>query len=199
MEVATLSQSALKSATARARAAASLVLAIVAGAVLRIWMFRHFFEVNGDSLIYGGIARNLLLHGKDALPVGNGETYPTLIRLPGYPLSLAACFKLFGMENYAAAAFAQIALELVGCVLLADVARRITPEHLKQGGVPCTLWLAALCPFTAIYAASPLAEAPTLFAFALAMWAAARFQERPGWGPALWFTIAVTYAALLRP
>jgi Dolichyl-phosphate-mannose-protein mannosyltransferase len=199
MEVATLSQSSRKPARGRARAAASIALALVAGALLRIWMFRHFFEVNGDALIYGGIAKNLLLHGRYALTVGTGETYPTLIRLPGYPLFLAVCFKLFGMENYAAAAFVQIALELFGCVLLADLARRIAPASLKNGAAHCTLWLAVLCPFTAIYAANPLAEAPTLFVFAVAMSAAARFQEQPGWRLALGFTVAVTCAALLRP
>ena len=34
---------------------------------------------------------------------------------------------------------------------------------------------------------------------ALAMWAMARFRESPGWANALWFTFAVTCAALLRP
>ena len=125
--------------------------------------------------------------------------HSTLIRLPGYPLFLAACFRLFGMENYAAVAWVQIALELGACLLLADFARRIAPPALQTGAAHGTLWLAALCPFTAIYAATPLTEAPTLFVLALAMWAVARFQDRPGWGPALWFTFAVTYAALLRP
>lgn len=176
-----------------------VLVALLAGALLRIWMLKHFFEVTGDSLIYGGIAKNLLLHGRYALTVGTGETYPTLIRLPGYPLFLAACFKLFGMENYASAAWVQIVLDLAGCLLLADFARRIVPEHLSRGAAYCTLWLAALCPFTAIYAASPLTEGPTLFVIALAMWTAVRFDERPGWPPALGFTFAVTYAALLRP
>lgn len=183
----------------RARASLFVLMALLAGALLRIWMLKHFFEVTGDSLIYGGIAKNLLLHGRYALTVGTGETYPTLIRLPGYPLFLAACFKLFGMENYASAAWAQIVLDLAGCLLLADFARRIVPERLSRGTAYCTLWLAAICPFTAIYAANPLTEGPTLFVIALAMWTAARFDERPGWGAALGFTFAVTYAALLRP
>jgi Dolichyl-phosphate-mannose-protein mannosyltransferase len=183
----------------RMHSALSAVMAVVAGGLLRIWMFKHFFQVNGDSLIYGGIAKNLLLHGRFALTVGTGETYSTLIRLPGYPFFLAMCFRVFGMENYASAAWVQIALELLGCLLLADLVRRIAPDGLKQGAAHCTLWLAALCPFTAIYSANPLSEAPTLFVLALAMWTAARFQERPGWGPALGFTFAVAYAALLRP
>jgi hypothetical protein len=131
--------------------------------------------------------------------LSSGEVFPTLIRLPGYPLFLATCFGLFGIDNYGAVAWVQIALELAGCLLLADFARRIAPPGLKTGAAQATLWLAALCPFTAIYAATPLTEGPTLFALALALWAAARFQDKPGWGPALCFTFAVTWAALLRP
>ncbi len=200
MEAVPLSQSKpYRQTNNRVPAALSVLTALLAGAVLRAWMLKNFFEVNGDSLIYGGIAKNLLLHGRFALTVGTGETYPTLIRLPGYPLFLAVCFKLFGMENYAAAAWVQIALELAGCLLLADLVRRIAPPPLSRGAAHCTLWLAALCPFTAVYAANPLTEGPTLFVLALAMWAAARFQQRPGWGSALCFTFAVTWAALLRP
>lgn len=162
-------------------------------------MLRHFYEVTGDALIYGGIAKNLLLSGRYALTVGTGETYPTLIRLPGYPLFLALCFKLFGMENYASAAWVQIALELAGCLLLADLARRVAPARLSVGATYGTLWLAALCPFTAVYSANPLTEGPTLFVIALALWCGAKFAERPGWPAALGFTFAVTYAALLRP
>jgi hypothetical protein len=162
-------------------------------------MLKEFFQVNGDSLIYGGLAKNLLLHGQYTLTVASGESYPTLIRLPGYPLFLAACFRVFGMENYASACWVEIALELAGCLLLADFARRIAPPALRTVAAHGTLWLAALCPFTASYAAAPLTEAPTLFAIALALWSAARFRERPGWGCALCFTFAVTFAALLRP
>jgi Dolichyl-phosphate-mannose-protein mannosyltransferase len=183
----------------RLRGTLWVLAALLAGALLRVWMLKHLYEVTGDALIYGGIAKNLLLYGRYALTVGTGETYPTLIRLPGYPLFLAVCFKLFGMENYAAAAGVQIALELAGCLLLADVARRVAPARYSGGAAYCTLWLAVLCPFTAVYAANPLTEGPTLFVIAVAMWTAVRFEERPGWSPALGFTFAVTYAALLRP
>jgi hypothetical protein len=172
-----------------------VVLALAAGMALRLWMLREFFNVDGDSLVYGGLAKNLLLHARYALNGGGGELYSTLIRLPGYPLFLAACFKLFGMENYASAAWAQIALELAGCLLLADFVRRIA----SPGAGMATLWLGALCPFTASYAVLPLSESPSLFAIALALWAAARFWARPAWGAALWFTLAVSLAALLRP
>jgi hypothetical protein len=200
MEADPLSQSMQKVTAGNGiRAVLSILPALLAGALLRIWMLKHFFEVTGDSLIYGGIAKNLLLSGQYALTVGTGETYPTLIRLPGYPLFLAACFKVFGMENYASAACVQIVLDLLACLLMADLARRVAPERLKRGAGYCTLWMAALCPFTAVYVANPLTEGLTLFTIALAMWCAARFEERPGWGAALGFTLAVTYAALLRP
>lgn len=191
--------------TARGSAAVAAAVAVAAGLALRIWMLRRLFEVNGDSLIYGGIARNLLLHGRYALTTPGGEMYPTLMRLPGYPLFLAACFKIFGMENYWAAACVEIALELAGCLLLADFAYRAakmvrgSDKRFARHAALATLWLAVLCPFTASYAAEPLAEAPTLFALALAMGAMARFCERPRWATALAFTFAVTWATLLRP
>jgi hypothetical protein len=162
-------------------------------------MVKDLFQVNGDSLIYGALAKNLLLHGRYAFTGPNAEMIPTLIRLPGYPLLLALCFRLFGMENYYSAALLQIVLELLGCLLLAGFAARIAPSGLASGAWHATLWLAVLCPFTASYAAAPLAETPTLFVVALALWAAACFQQRPGWASALWFTFAVTFAALLRP
>ena len=174
-------------------------MALAAGLVLRLWLFKKLFEVNGDALIYGGVAKNLLLHGRYALNGAGGVLYPTLIRLPGYPLFLALCFKVFGMENYAAAVWVQIALELCGCLLLAGFVRCMAPAELKAGAALAALWLAALCPFTASYAVVPLAETPTLFAMALALWALARFHARPGWNSALLFTFAVTWAALLRP
>ncbi len=174
-------------------------LPLAAGLALRLWALRICFEAQVDSIIYGGIAKNLLLHGRYALNGTGGEIYPTIIRLPGYPLILAVCFRLFGMENYFAPCLIQIALDLAACLLLADFARRVAHPQLKNGAAIATLWLAALCPFTASYAAMPLTEAPTIFFIALAMWAMVRFRERPGWKSALTFTFAVTYAALLRP
>ncbi|HUN85284.1 MAG TPA: hypothetical protein VMU48_12950 [Terracidiphilus sp.] len=174
-------------------------VALIAGGFLRAWMLSKFFQANGDTLVYGGIAKNLLLHGRYALTLDSGQTFPTLIRLPGYPVFLAVCFRLFGIDNYGAVAWVQLAFALAGCLLLADFARRIAPAGTKMAAAQATLWLSALCPFTAVYDVTPLTEGLTLFVLSLALWAAARFQEETGWGPALWFTFAVTYAALLRP
>jgi hypothetical protein len=183
----------------RARFVVAVAAALAAGLALRLWMLRKLFEANGDTLIYGDLAKNLLEHGRYAMTLPSGEIYSTLIRLPGYPLFLALCFRLFGMENYFSVACVQIVMDLASCLLLADFVRRIAPAGRNRGAALATLWLAAFCPFTASYTVFPLAETPTLFMLALAMWAMARFREHPAWGSALCFTFAVTYAALLRP
>jgi hypothetical protein len=199
MEAATESQSPPALLRLNAMLAFSVGLPLAAGLVLRLWMLKNLFEVKGDSLIYGSIAKNLLLHGRYALGGTSGAIDSTLIRLPGYPLLLAACFRLFGMENYFAPCCLGIALDLLTCLLLAAFVRRIAPPPWRNGAALVTLWLAALCPFTASYAAFPLTETPTLFMLALAMWSMACFRDRPGWKPALVFTFAVCAAALLRP
>jgi hypothetical protein len=197
MEPASLSQSTSRPTDSmRVSAVLSAVCALVAGALLRFWMLHKFFEVRDDSELYGGIAKNLLLHGRYALTDGSGILHDTLVRLPGYPLFLAACFRLFGMENYFAPVCIQIAAELAGCVLLALLAWRLSR---RLSAAQATLWLACLCPFTAIFAAEPLSEAPTLFCIAAAMWSVARFRRWGDWGSVLTFTLATTYAALLRP
>jgi hypothetical protein len=172
----------------------SIALALAGGALMRLLMLKAIPQISGDTPLYGNLAKNLL-HGQFALTDGSGVAHATLIRLPGYPLFLAACFRLFGPDNYTAVGYVQIGLELVGCMLLAAFVRRTASD----GAALWTLWLAALCPFTASYAVAPLTEAPTLFAIALALWALARFHTRPGWVNALTFTFAITFAALLRP
>jgi hypothetical protein len=188
----------------------SVAFAMAVGLGLRLWFLRTFPETNGDPAVYGDLAKNLLLHGQFALTDDSGQIHATLIRLPGYPLLMAACFRLFGMENYFAVCLVEIAMELAGCLLLADFVRRAIPagwtRRSPQAGnaaALCALWMTMVCSFTASYAASPLTEAPTLFCIATARWAAIRFREEPvgaaGWRLALLFTVAVTYAALLRP
>lgn len=181
------------------RTAAPIALPLAAGLALRLWFLERLFEASGDSLVYGALAKNLLLHGRYALTGGNGALLPTLIRLPGYPLFLALSFRLFGIENYFASGCIQIALDLATCLLLAGFVRRIAPAPIQSAAALATLWLAVLCPFTASYASAPLTETPSVFMLALAMWAVARFHHRAGWSNALLFTFAVTAAALLRP
>ena len=188
------------SGRANARTAIFYAAALLSGLALRIFMLLKVFQVQGDSLVYGAIAKNLLLHRVYAYNSDvTGLPLITLFRLPGYPLFFAACFKLFGMENYAAPVYIQMGLDLVACVLLAEFASRMAPAALKRRAAMATLWLAALCPFTADYSVQPLTESLTIFALALAMGSMARFRDEPAWKNALWFTLAVTLAAILRP
>jgi hypothetical protein len=173
----------------------TVALALAGGAWMRLWMLKALPQVTGDTLLYGNLAKNLLLHRQFAITDGSGVVHQTLIRLPGYPLFLALCFRLFGLDNYTAVSYLQIALELVGCLLLAAFVRRVASDRAAL----LTLVLAALCPFTAAYAVAPLTETPTLFAIALTLWALARFHAQPTWGSVLAFTFAVSFAALLRP
>ncbi|MFC5862585.1 ArnT family glycosyltransferase [Acidicapsa dinghuensis] len=169
--------------------------ALIGGLILRLWMMRAFPQVSGDALIYGTIARNLLQHGTFA--IGTDSIHPTLIRLPGYPLFLATCFRVFGIENYNAVGYFQIALELFSCLLLADFVRNISTDRAGLNA----LWLAAMCPFTAVFSGAPLTESPTFDAICLALWSLDRYLTRRQHSILylLLFTLALSSAALFRP
>jgi hypothetical protein len=178
--------------------------ALAGGLILRLWMLSAFPQDNGDALIYGGIAKNIVLHGAFAITDGSGVVHSTLIRLPGYPLFLALCFRFFGIANYNAVAYLQIFLELGACLLLADFVRRISSPRAGLN----TLWLAAMCPFTAVYTSAPLTESLTFDAICLALWSLERYssgmaksKSEPGtaWRSLGLFTLAISSAALLRP
>lgn len=171
-----------------------VLLALAAGAALRLWFIHAYPEVQGDPLVYGSIAKNWMLHGVYGTSL-SGSLRPTLIRLPGYPLFLMLCFKLFGMEHYHAVMFAQTGVDLGTCLLIAAFTRRIW--NAKAGW--WALWISVLCPFTANYAAVPLTETLELFCIALALYALVRFVEEPRWLWALVEALAWSYASLLRP
>lgn len=170
------------------------LVALAAGAALRLWFIHAYPEVLGDPLIYGAIAKNWMLHGVYGTTT-SGTLRPTLIRLPGYPLFLMACFKLFGMEHYHAVMFAQTAVDLATCLVLAAFTRRIW--NAKAGWL--ALWLVALCPFTANYAAVPLTETLEVFSISVALYALVRFLDTPRWSWTILEALAWSYAALLRP
>src|SRR6202034_2986429 len=96
---------------------------------------------------------------------------------PVYPLFLMLCFRLFGIEHYHAVMYIQVAIDLATCLLIAALACRIWSP---RAGL-CALWLAALCPFTANFAAVPLTETLELFSIALALYACDRFLATPRW------------------
>jgi 4-amino-4-deoxy-L-arabinose transferase-like glycosyltransferase len=172
----------------------SILLALAAGAALRLWFIHAYPEVDGDPLIYGDIAKNWLRHGIYGLTTDSGIR-PTLIRLPGYPLFLAVCFTLFGMEHYHAVMFAQTAIDLGTCLLIAALVRRVWSGRAAI----IALWIGALCPFTANYAATPLAETLSIFCVALGLYSLLRLLEQPKLGWVLSLAFAISYGTLLRP
>jgi hypothetical protein len=175
------------------------LIALAAGAWLRLWFIHAYPEVQGDPLVYGSIAKNWMLHGVYGTTT-SGTLRPTLIRLPGYPLFLVLCFKLFGMEHYHAVMFVQTAIDLATCLLIAAFTRRIWSTRAGW----FALWFAVLCPFTANYSAVPLTETLELFWISVALYALARFLQTSEAGPPRWRwtllqALAWSYAALLRP
>src|ERR1700759_2220916 len=88
----------------------ALLLAL--GALLRaVFLWKHP-RFAGDTLLYGDLARNMLLHQVYGFTEAT-RIRPTLIRLPGYPSFLAVCFRLFGMENYSAVLRVQACIDLL--------------------------------------------------------------------------------------
>ena len=136
----------------------SVAGALAVGLALRLWFVWRQPYVVGDTLVYADIARNLLLHhvyGFSQATTGVAVApRPTLIRLPGYPLFLAACFWLFGVGRYTAVMLVQAGVDLWSCLLLGGVAGRVFGARARVAAV----WLGAVCPFTANYVAAPLTE-----------------------------------------
>ncbi len=176
--------------------------ALLAGLFLRLGFIVRAEGISGDTLIYGAIAKNWLLHGvygygQQTTASGLSVPRPTLIRLPGYPLFLAACFHLFGVEHYRAVVYVQLAADLLTCWLSAALAGRL---FSRRAFLP-VLWMAALCPFTADYVATPLTETLVLTTIALSFYALARWQQAGvGYNRWLWLiVVALSYSILLRP
>lgn len=173
--------------------------ALIAGLLLRLYFLREQTHIQGDSLVYGDLATNILKHHIYGLTEA-ADIRSTLIRLPGYPLLVAACFAVFGVGNYAAVLWLQLLLDLAACFLVAALACRLMGERAGLAA----LWLAALCPFTANYIAAPLTESSAVFCAALAFYSlerwAARVRESATLNAWLWpLGFSLAFAALLRP
>jgi 4-amino-4-deoxy-L-arabinose transferase-like glycosyltransferase len=173
-------------------------LAGLAGLILRLFFVFRFPAVVDDSRLYANIADNWLHHGVYAI-TNSGVVMPTLSRLPGYPAFLAGVFLVFGDQNFRAALLIQVLLDLITCVLIADLARRLFSERAARAA----FLLAALCPFLANYAATALTESLEIFFTTLALDLALRALQPDGrsQGVKLWLGcgFSIGGAILLRP
>src|SRR5689334_17669585 len=126
-----------------------------------------------DGRLYSQIARNIL--EQHVYSIESQAPYtPTLIRLPGYPLFIAAIYSVFGHGNNTAVRVAQAVIDTATCILIALVAFQWAPNERKHRAVLIALVLAAVCPFTTIYVATILTEVATNF-LAVAMVLTATF------------------------
>jgi hypothetical protein len=174
-----------------------VAMALAAGLALRLYFVTVSPRISGDTLLYGDIAKNLIQHHVYGFTVTNGPPRPTLIRVPGFPLFLAACFKVFGIEHYQAVLYVQIVFDLVSCLLVGDLTRRMFG---KRAGI-MALWLAVVCPFPANYVATVLTETLTLLCIAIAFYGMERWREAGlRYNRWLWVvTAALAFAVLVRP
>jgi hypothetical protein len=101
------------------------------------------------------------------------------------------------MEHYRAVLNVQVAVDLVTCCLASALAGRLFGHRAR---LP-VLWIAALCPFTANYTATALAETLAFATIALTFYAFARWQDAGlGYNRWLWVVAAaLSYSLLLRP
>src|ERR1700744_6449480 len=133
-------------------------LGVVAAVLVRLYCIHFHPHILGDAMVYGDLARNMLQHHAYAITEPN-RIRPTLMRLPGYPLLMAACFALFGIGNYISVVYLQLFLDVASCALIAALAGRLFG---KRAGL-IALWLAALSPFTADYVATGYTEIASIF------------------------------------
>jgi 4-amino-4-deoxy-L-arabinose transferase-like glycosyltransferase len=166
----------------------------LAAVALRLVFVLRWPVVQGDALIYAEIAKNLLNEHVYGLARATGM-FPTLIRLPGYPLFLAACFKLFGQDNFRAVMLVQLALDIGTCFIVAETARKA----VSQRAALLAFGFACLCPFTANYVGTGLTETTEIFSTAAAVLCALLAIERRS----LWWWassgVATAAAIQLRP
>jgi len=116
-----------------------------------------------DSLGYEQIARNVL-EQHVYTHVTEAPYTPTLVRLPGYPLFIAAIYSVFGHTNNTAVRIVQALLDTGTCVLVAVLAFLWQPnQRRKMATAVAAMALAAVNPFTTIYCAIVLTEVPSTF------------------------------------
>jgi len=174
-------------------------LGVIAAICVRLYCIHFHPHILGDAMVYGDLARNMLQHHTFAI-TEPGRIRPTLIRLPGYPLLMAACFALFGVGNYISVVYLQLILDVASCCLIAALAVRLFGKRVGL----IALWLAALCPFTADYVATGYTEIASIFCVALAFFSLERWHaklNRTGrFSVYLWtLAFALSFGCLLRP
>jgi hypothetical protein len=151
------------------------IVPLAVGLCLRLFFVLRYPANSGDTVLYEQMATNWLKHGTYAMEV-YGKITSVDLRMPGYPAYLALIYLVTGRVGEAArfaAMLGQVLVDLLACVLIAGLAallllavnERARPKQAFLAG----LWLSALCPFIANYAAVPLTEVFAAFFTAAAL------------------------------
>jgi hypothetical protein len=166
------------------------LVALAAGLCLRLFFVFKYPANSGDTVLYEQMATNWLKRHVYAMEVF-GQITPVDLRMPGYPAFLAVIYAIAGRTGTDArleVMIAQAFVDLFSCVLIATLATTLSlmvNERNPSGRVfSAALWLAALCPFTANYAAVPLTEVLATFFTAAALLPLCLLAGRPrnnGW------------------
>jgi predicted acyltransferase/4-amino-4-deoxy-L-arabinose transferase-like glycosyltransferase len=165
----------------------------------------HFLATDepGDGKIYTQLAANLLEHDVFSLKT-EAPFDPTLIRLPGYPLFVAAVYSIFGHGNDTAVRNVHAVIDTATCVIAAMLAWLWTEDdERKRRNALWTYALMTLCPFIVIYAATLLTETLTTFLMtSMAFTATLGLKSPTARKSALWWIatgILAGAAVMLRP
>jgi 4-amino-4-deoxy-L-arabinose transferase-like glycosyltransferase len=168
--------------------------ATVAAVLMRTFFILKMTVIQGDSLVYGELAKCLATQHFYGLSKATGWA-PTMIRMPGYPLYMAFTFLLFGVDHYFGAMLFQLFFDVLACFLVADLARRVFSEQAARSA----FLLAAFCPFLLNYVATPLTECLETFCTVAALECAVlAFESRRQRWWAL-CGVAIAAAIYLRP
>ena len=151
------------------------VAALAAGLCLRLFFVHKFPFATNDTLLYEQLAANWVQHHVYGITV-DGALAPVDLRVPGFPAFLALIYAItrrVGPEARSYVMLAQVAVDLLACVVAAGLAAllgllRPDPGSWRRVFI-VTLWLAALCPFTANFTAVPMTEVCAVFFTAAAM------------------------------
>jgi 4-amino-4-deoxy-L-arabinose transferase-like glycosyltransferase len=179
--------------------AAILVCAVVGRGAYAVYLVHHdeIVTESGDTPTYLGPARELAEHGRFDRPDGSESRHPEFIRTPGYPVFIAAVYRVFGVGDITAVLLAQIVVSGFTILLAYLLATRMWSSSV---GLIAALFT-ALEPLQNSTSATLLTETLSTFvllAAALVGYEALRDDTpRPGLWALLGFILAV--ATLIRP
>lgn len=159
-------------------------------------------DYDSDGAYYENLAQNVVDHHSYSQQTAP-PFRPTLVRMPGYPLFLAGFYKVCGPGYPAVVRTVQAFIHTLTAVLLAALAALWVPHPARRkraAGVAFAL--AAICPFTVIYAACILTETLTIFfVVAMTLCATMGWRQHPRRRGAWWLAAGACggLAELQRP